>query len=111
MTEQLRLGGTSSRRRHGYMRGRLEHRLQQLRQEDRALDDGRASVLRDLADTVDRERARLADDPTVSAGTLGRLLTSLADLLDRWDRASAVIDDDELAGDLPPDLIGPTDAP
>lgn len=93
------------------MRGRVEHRLQQLRHEDRPLDDGRASVLRDLADAVDRERARLCDDPTLSAGTLGRLITALGDLLDRWDRATGPLDDDELGGDIPPDLLAPADAP
>lgn len=111
MTEQLRLGGTAARRRHGYMRGRIEHRLRQLREEDRPLDAGRASVLRDLADAVDRERARLTDDPALSAGTLGRLLAATADLLDRWDRATGPLDDDELGGDLPPDLLDPTGAP
>lgn len=104
VTEQLRISGTTTRRRHGYMRGRIERRIRQLRDDDRALDDGRASVLRDLADAVDRERARLAGEPALSSGTHGRLLTAIADLLDRWDPATALELDDELGDELPPAL-------
>lgn len=110
VSEQLPLQGTATRRRHGYMRGRVEHRIKQLRADGRPLDDGRASVLRDLADAVDRERARLAATPDLSAGTLGRLLAETADLLDRWDRApqpSVDVDVDDLGPPPPPpDLTG-----
>lgn len=97
---QLSLVGTSTRRRHGYQRGRVEARLVELRADGRPLDTGRASVIRDLADAVDRERARIVDEPGYSSGTLGRLLVELAALWDRWDRATAPPDDvDDLEDD------------
>ena len=108
MTEQLPLGGTSTRRRYGYMRGRVEARLVELRADGRALDTGRASVLRDLADAVDRERARLRTVPDASTGTLGRLLVELAELLDRWDviPGHELDDDVDELDDEPLDLDG-----
>ena len=90
------------------MRGRVEARLRELRDDGRALDTGRASVLRDLSDAVDRERTRLRDVPDASTGTLGRLLVELAELLDRWDVVPGhELDDlDDLVDDEPLDLDG-----
>ena len=98
----MALGGTSVRRRRGYMEGRIEKRLAEMRADGRALDTGRASVLRRLSIRIDREEARLADVPEASNGTLSRMLALLGELLDKWDVTVDQVDDDDGMAAVPP---------